>query len=84
MTAYSVAQRVVWAMFGVSAAGLVGLGAWDVYLLAAKGGTVGASASRVILGICQSAPWVPLVIGLALGILIGHLTVPQVVRVSGP
>ncbi len=76
MTLYSWTQRIVWIGFGLFAAAFLLLGAWDIVLIA-KGRLAGNSASRVILEIARTAPIFVFVIGLVLGVLVGHFSWPQ-------
>lgn len=79
MTAYERTQVVVKAAGAVFALSFVALGVWDL-LLIKRGQLGGNSASRVILDYATAHPAWVFVLGLALGVLVGHFAWPQVRR----
>lgn len=81
MTAYERTKIAVGILFGVFAASFVGLGIWDLILIY-RGDLNAASASRVIKDFAQAQPAWVFLLGLALGILIGHFAWPQFGRRS--
>ena len=79
MTFHDQTRLVVWIGFAVFACAFLLLGAWDIFLIA-KNKLPGNSASSVILDIAHQQPIFVLVIGLILGILVGHFTWPQTLK----
>lgn len=51
------------------------VGAWDVWLLRRDG--VPGTISALTLAAARDYPAIPLVVGLAIGLLLGHLFLPQ-------
>lgn len=79
MTAYERTQIVVKVAGAVFVASFVALGVWDL-LLIQRGQLVGNSASRVLLDYASSHPVWVFILGLMLGVLVGHFAWPQVRR----
>ncbi len=76
MTAYERTQVVVRVGFALFAASFLLLGVWDLVLIYRHQLSV-ASASRVIKEFAQAQPVWVFLLGLALGILVGHFIWPQ-------
>lgn len=81
MTAYERTRYVVIAAFALFAGSFITLGVWDLVLIY-RGQLARASASRVIKEFAQAQPVWLLVLGLIVGVLIGHFFWPQFGRRS--
>lgn len=81
MSLHDIAHRIVWIGFSVFAGSWALLGIWDLVLIA-RGKLANNSASTVILEIASEHPFFVFVIGLALGVLVGHLLWAQILRVT--